>query len=328
MSDLLEQVLLVNIYLQPVHFLLSITTNILNVCIFRSRALRSSPCSYYFLAYAILSIIYMCLACSTQFLRGFHIDWAVGKLGCKMHFYVLFLIPFQANLMLILASIDRYCSSSKFRRLHSKSTIRTARMIIINGMILSAIYMSPMLFIYYWNDTTRKCQLYRNIIINIYIFSQLFLYYILAPILMILFGFLTIANIHRQSIRLMHLSGSIRRSRTEKQLARMLLVQVGVHLILILPFGIIYCINALKPLTRTSDLLAIRYILVMWQQLDYFVTFFLYVLSGSVYRQQLIHLLTSVSRYQSQEHDQDAIRKFPPVSACLLSSMEANRTSI
>ncbi|CAF4564063.1 unnamed protein product [Rotaria sp. Silwood2] len=147
-----------------------------------------------------------------------------------------------------------------------------------------------MLVIYNWNETNRLCQLKSNVTIYIYIFSQIFLYYILAPLLMIIFGFLTISNIRRKSMNLIYLTKSMRRRRTERQLTRMLLLQVGIHLILILPFGIIYCMNVLKPSTRTSNILAVRYILLMWQQLDYFVSFFLYFLSGRVYREQLIYL--------------------------------------
>jgi hypothetical protein len=324
MSRLLELVLQSNIYLQPIQFSFTIIVNILNIRILCSRALRSSPCTHYFLAYAIFSIIYTCLACPTQFLRGFHIDWAKGKVGCKIHFYVLYLIPFQANTMLMLASFDRYCSCSSSRPILSASKIRRARIIIIIGTLLSAIYMSPMLAVYYWNEKTRICHLYDNMKIYLYIFSQLFLYYILAPILMIAFGLLTISNIHQKSVRLVSLAASVRRRRTERQLARMLVLQLGVHLTLILPFGIVYCVNVFDPSTRTPNVLAVRYILVMWQQLDYFVSFFLYVLSGRVYRHQFIHLLKFINRYPTRsaqsftQRQEDVIPKLPLVSISML----------
>jgi hypothetical protein len=90
---------------------------------------------------------------------------------------------------------------------------------------------------------------------------------------MIIFGFLIILNIQQQSIRAKILAASIQR-RSEGQLARMLILQVSVHLILILPFGVTYSMNAFDPSTRTSNILAVRYILVMWQQCDYFLSFF------------------------------------------------------
>jgi hypothetical protein len=84
MSKLLEHVLLANIYIQPVQFSLGIIADIINIRVLCSRILRSSPCTYYFLAYAIFNISYISLSCSTQFLRGLHIDWADSKVGCKI----------------------------------------------------------------------------------------------------------------------------------------------------------------------------------------------------------------------------------------------------
>ena len=201
MSSFLEHVLRANLYLQPLQFLLAIITNLLNIRVFSSRTLRSSPCAYYFLAYAVYSIAYTCFACPTQFLRGYHIDWAREQLGCKLHFYALFVFPVQAKMMLLLASFDRYCSSSKSRELHSTSTIQTAKTRIVVGSILTAVYMSPMLLIYHWNGASQKCSPRSNSLVHIYTGSQVIFYYLLTPLLTMTFGLLTISNIRRQSIR-------------------------------------------------------------------------------------------------------------------------------
>jgi hypothetical protein len=334
MSKLLEQVLHANIYLQPIQFFLVITTNIINIRILCSRALRSSPCTYYFLAYAIFSINYNVLVCPTQFLRGFYIDWANTLVGCKMHFYFIFVAPVQAKVMLLLASFDRYCSSSQSRQLHSRSTIRTARLCVVIGSIISAIYMLPMLLIYNWDETSKKCLRHSDTLIHMYTLSQVFLYYILAPILMIIFGVLTIYNIRRQSTRALRLSRYMRGRRTEGQLARMLILQVSVHLILVLPFGITYSMNAFDPSTRTPHILAVRYILVIWQQCDYFVSFFLYILSGKVYRQEFIRLLKSTRWHhtppmQSFIHQRIIAKdEFSLVTTNIVSSMKMNGVSV
>jgi hypothetical protein len=60
MSELLEQVLVANIYLQPLQFSLAIVANIVNIRVLCSRMLRSSSYTYYFLAYAVFSTIYTC----------------------------------------------------------------------------------------------------------------------------------------------------------------------------------------------------------------------------------------------------------------------------
>jgi hypothetical protein len=291
MSKLLEQVLLANIYIQPVHFCVTITTNILNIRILCSRVLRSSPCTHYFLAYAVFSIIYTCIICPTEILRSFYIEWSNTRVTCKIQYYIVYLPPFLASVMLVLASFDRYCSSSQSRQLHSASTTRTAKFSIVIGTILFAIYLIPMLIIYNWDVTTNTCLQYSNPLISVYISSQIILFYIAEPILMAIFGLLTISNIRRHVTRIGLQPVLVHGRRTERQLARMLLLQISVHLILTVPFGVVYSMNAFAPSTRTPNILAVRYILVIWQQCDYFMSFFLYVLSGSAYREQLIRIL-------------------------------------
>ncbi len=127
MSNIIEQVLQTNMCIQPIHFTLAIITNILNIRVLCSRVLRLSPCTYYFLGYAIYSIIYTCLLCPIQFLRAFYMNWVGRQWSCKLINYFLFLFPFQINLMLVFVVFDRYCSSSQLRQLHSKSTIQTAK---------------------------------------------------------------------------------------------------------------------------------------------------------------------------------------------------------
>lgn len=305
MSNIIERVLQTNVYIQPIQFFLAIITNTLNIRILCCRALRSSSCTYYFLAYAILSIIYTCLLCPIQFFRGFSINLIDGKMSCKMHAYFLFVLPLQANIMIILASVDRYCSSSRLCRPQSRTSTRIARRNILFGSLFCLLYMLPMLFIYNWDKNSKKCLPKRNILINSYILSQFVMYYILSPLLMILFGVLMIYNIHQQSTRAKLLITSIRRRRTEGQLARMLFLQVIVHIILTLPFGIIYSINSFVPSTVTPNITAIRLVFVTWQQCDYFVSFFLYILSANIYRQQLIRIVKSIKCFNitGQQHE-------------------------
>ena len=299
MSNLLEQVLLVNIYLQPVQFSLSIIFNTLSIRILCTRAFRLLPCTHYLLGYAICSVIYTCLICPTQFLRGFNIDWSQSSIGCKIYFYIIFVPPSLARIMLVLASFDRYCSTSSSPRLHSINTVRMARYIIIITTVLFAIYLSPILAVYYYNESIQTCILYPYESVNSYVLSQGFLYYILGPFVMIVFSLSTVYNIRQYFAQ----AGYERRGRRmEGQIARMLILQIAVHLILGVPFSVIYMMNALDPSTRTPNIIAMRYIFVIWQQFDYFVSFFLYVLSGRIYRQELIRLLKCIRCSNTQIH--------------------------
>ncbi|CAF3051510.1 unnamed protein product [Rotaria sp. Silwood2] len=296
MSQLLEKVLQMNVYLQPVQFCLSVLANTLNICVLSCRALRSSSCTHYFNAYAVFCIMYTSLVCSISFARSFSIDWTNTPIGFKMYTYFLFLTPFLARIMLALASFDRYCLSCQLHLLQSTNTIRRARLFIVIGTILSTIYMSPMLVMYYLKQSSDTCLQYSNLLISVYVFSQILLYYISAPLLMIIFGLLTISNTQQHIARIgppLHVAHG---RRTERQLTRMLLIQVIVHLVLTVPFGIIYSMNAFDPSTRTPNNRAVRQILLIWQQCDNFVPFFLYVLSGSAYRKQLVSILKFIKR--------------------------------
>ncbi|CAF4605474.1 unnamed protein product [Rotaria sp. Silwood2] len=296
MSQLFEKVIQVNAYLQPVQFCLSVIANTLNIYVLSSRALRSSPCTHYFFACAVFCIIYTSLVCPLHFARGFYIDWLNTPIGCKMYTYFAFLTPVLARTMLVLASFDRYCSSSQSPRLRSASTVRRGRLLIIISTILCIIYISPMLAMYYSKEPSGICMQYSSLLISIYIVSQIIIYYISLPALMIIFGLLTISNARQCVTRTGPQLNFVRGRRTEKQLTRMLLLQVSVHLVLTVPFGVIYSMNAFDPSTRTPNNRAVRNILFMWQQCDYFVSFFLYVLSGSIYRKQLAHILKFIKR--------------------------------
>ncbi|CAF2114994.1 unnamed protein product, partial [Rotaria magnacalcarata] len=252
MSQFLATVLQVNIYVQPVYLSLAIIFNSLNIRILSSRTLRSSPCTHYFIANAIFNIVYASLLCPISFARGFSIDWTLNPIGCKIQKYFVYLLPILAKAMLVLASFDRYCSSSQLHRLSSQSTVRTARIIIIITTISGTIYEIPMFLMYYFTESTRTCFQDANAFNNIYVFSQVTLYYIAAPLSMIVFGILTISNTKKQMTRIGPEVISGHGRRTESQLTRMLLLQVTVHLVLTVPFGIIYSMNAFDSSTITT----------------------------------------------------------------------------
>lgn len=290
MSSIVEKVDQTTIYVQPIHFTLSILTNILNIYVLSDRTFRLSPCTYYFLLYSIASILYSCILCPIQILRRFSILWINTPVGCKLQPYLPFVLPFLANLMLILASFDRFSSSSSSIRLRSMSNIQRARISIIIGIFFSVIFMSPMLYIYYYESNLNLCFQHFHSIIDIYIFSQIIIYYVIFPLLMSIFGLLTVLNIRQQLQRVGQRNVQRSNRQTEGQLARMLSLQICIHLIVSLPFGIVYTMNSFIPSTRTTLILGIRLIFVSWQQCDYFLPFFLYTLSSNIYRAKLFQL--------------------------------------
>jgi hypothetical protein len=64
----------IGLYIYPIMAFMGILTNILNICVLRRRALLISPCPYYFLAFAFSSLLYICIRCTSQFLRIYSPD--------------------------------------------------------------------------------------------------------------------------------------------------------------------------------------------------------------------------------------------------------------
>ena len=290
MNTLLERVLKANIYIEPVLFILILSIHIINIRILSSRELRAFPCIYYFLGYSAATIVYTSLLAPTQILRAVSIGWENTRIGCHIYFFVIFLGPYVARAMLILAAFDRYYCSSQPRLMSWKQAKRKARKYILIMVIIISIYLSPMCFIYYFDTTTGLCLQYRNLPAKIYIFTQAILS-ICAPTVMFILGILTSINTHRVILRLAQQKVSMPSRLMHRQLNRMLLLHMCVHIILTTPFGVIYFMNAFIESTRTPSIFALRYVFVFLSQTDYVVSFFLYILLGSFYRQRFCKLL-------------------------------------
>ncbi|CAF1120619.1 unnamed protein product [Rotaria sp. Silwood1] len=106
---------------------------------------------------------------------------------------------------------------------------------------------------------------------------------------MMIFGLMTIQNANRS--RAIQVVAS-RYNRTEHQLARMLLLQVSVHVFLTLPSSVTYLMAALpNKIQTTSTFSFISIICQLLFNCSYVTSFFLYLLSGRIYRKELSQLM-------------------------------------
>jgi hypothetical protein len=129
---------------------------------------------------------------------------------------------------------------------------------------------------------------------QVFLFIEVILYVIIAPFLLILFGILTICNtnkIGQNRIRI-----SLHR-RTERELARMLIVQVSTHILFSGPFCIMFLMLVIPTSFRSTMNFFIIYTLCKIPFYFTFISsFFLYILSARIYRQELIKLIRKVFR--------------------------------
>jgi hypothetical protein len=291
---------------QPFFYSFSVTmtfiiiTSILNAAVLCRRTLRSSPCTYYFLASIPPVLAYVVVTPLNTIIvtvTGLHINGT--PVSCKLVQFTVYGSSLLYALMLVGASVDRFCSSSNSARLRRFSQVHVARRVITIVWILALLYMSPFMVTYYYDYSSvnsNKCIAYTSTLAATYLMTRVILYYFILPILLAIFGTLTIYNIRGQRGRVGLVNRNNNNRRTEVQMVRMLIIQVIVYFLFFTPSGITYIIVTFAPSMNTQYYNAIRTLTVIWQQGGFFIAFFLYVLAGKVYRQELLKLFKLYQR--------------------------------
>jgi hypothetical protein len=133
---------------------------------------------------------------------------------------------------------------------------------------------------------------------QVYPIMQMILFAIIAPVLMVLFGIMTIYNIKR--VRVVPTAMS-RHRRTENQLAVMLLLQVGTYIVLVVPTCVTYLILVFpNTIQTTSAFYFARTISQLFLYFSFVTPFFLYLVSARTYRQELVQLVYRILRLRDE----------------------------
>ena len=114
--------------------------------------------------------------------------WTSTPVGCPLQNYFLFTLTLESDLMLVLGSFDRFCSSSRSTRIRSNSSIRIAKQIIVVTILLCFLYLSPMLIILYYDPAMHLCIQYLDAVSYAYTLSQMIVYHVLISLLLVVFG--------------------------------------------------------------------------------------------------------------------------------------------
>ena len=278
--------------LVPIIILSGIVSNSLNVVILSRPNLMHHACSSYFLSLAIVNLFYSSVIMTINLLAdGYQFDLSSSSsFSCKLTGYLLNLCPYLSLYLIVLASIDRYCASSMHASIRRLNSVKIARW-AIGLLFISLMAIMSWAFVVF---DLQQLGLLRCVIQSEFLSGQIFLfglivcYVIVPPLLMILFGLLTIKNIQTTRLNLERIS---HHRRTESQLSRMLFLQVGVHFILVLPFCTMFFMIILPITLRTT--VEFYYVYVICKlpfYLTFTTAFFLYIISAQVYRKEFLRL--------------------------------------
>ena len=294
--------------LLPITMVVGVIGNSLNILTLSRPNLRNNACSRYFLALSSNNLIYSICIIYYLLSNGYSMDGrTVSVVSCKILLYIGTISPFLSPYFIVLASIDRYFVSSSNARIRRFSNVIVAKWSIsifvicslifyINTLVLGDVYSGP-------RCTIRGSTLYSKI----FLLASVILSAGVPPCLMAIFGSLTIYNI---SGRRLLPQGEMRHRRTEGQLIRMLLVQVGTYMVLNVPLCIIYLILALPTGYVPTVEMYFAYSVTLFPfHFSFATTFFLYILSARIYREELTELISQICGIRRGQ------RQINPVSA-------------
>lgn len=304
MADLLEQI---NLYFSkiglPLLVLVSLIGNALNVIILSRYKMRKYPCTLYFMVLSINNLLYSSTILIVSLLGdGYQIRISIkSSILCKFITYFGTLLSALSPYLIVLAAVDRWKASSSGR---AGIGVRTTNCLIITIITFFSLLFIISLITADINAQDRiGCQIRGSaIFVQIYGIFQFIIFSLLAPLLMLIFGCLTIRNIKRNRMVAAVLP---RYHRTESQLVRMLLVQVGVQLLLTLPIcvgGLLLSLPTSYHLTPSLNSIYLIFRVVF--QMSYAAPFFLYVISARTFRNDFIQLFikTVPRRFQNRIH--------------------------
>jgi len=203
---LIEQITLVknqlNRYVSIFIFLFGTIGNFLNILVLSQRTLRMNTCAWLFLISSISNLISILFGLTLRIFSGWSFDLTeTVALYCKIRAFVMFTSRTIALWLLLFATIDRWVSSLSNAAYRHMSTLKTAK---ISCFIISCLSLCLYIHTIYCYEAnlhhtplkcygkTRSCRLLTDITYACFTIC-------LPLILMIIFGLLTISNIHHQS---------------------------------------------------------------------------------------------------------------------------------
>lgn len=291
--------------------------NLLNCLALSQRTLRSNSCAFFFLTSSIASLVTLISGVLVRLLAGWSADLTdtVNWL-CKFRIFILFNSRTIASWLIMLATVDRWLSSSVDANRRRMSTLKNSRYGLLIVIILSSLAYSQIFYCYEANLTNAPLKCYgRTTWCRLLIDSEFTALSILLPSsLMFIFGILTIVYLRQAAFRrvqpvtmtIAHPTGTQNGSTRSKKRDHYLLLMLCVQVILLTLFSLpqamqnLYA-NATRFEIRSPTYVAVNnFIFNLFLLLTYVTNgmpFYIYTLTGgSVFRKALIRSIVEMFR--------------------------------
>lgn len=284
--------------------------NILNCLIFTRRSLRRNSCSMYFLASSIANFFGIGFGCVTRLLSSFNINPPLSQMAlyCKTKTFLTYIGLAASTWFIVGACADRYASSASTVRIRSFSQVKVARRVVVLISILVILVYFQMNFCFDGSVQAANCYPSSPICNTFNDFNLLVTYSLFPPILMFILGYMTIRNVRSTQ----HLRRET--NAKDRQLTIMLIIQVICIATLSLPISIqkIYSEMTLNRIKSPQQMIIENFFatfVVLLALMNTSTSFYLFTLTGKVFRKELKFLFFSNQRQMDVEPSATAIAR-------------------
>ncbi|UJR08394.1 hypothetical protein I4U23_012665 [Adineta vaga] len=272
---------------------IGIISELCSIIVFLSlKTFRQSSCAIYLMSMASFNLIRFIL--SSQFLAismAFSINFTSIFFYCQLRNFIAAACKFSSLSCLCLAVIDQYFATCSRQRWQQWSNIPIARRAIIIATLIWIGHAIP--FFLYFNELSpinpALCISSNPILFEYNVYGYYFTYGNLFPLIGIIFGLLAFRNARSLITR----TNPLVRRELDKQLTKMVLVEIFVYVCTYMPFSITYAIssfNTNKDPIFLTELKLVNAITLTMTFLSNGNSFYTYVCVSKRFRAQAKHV--------------------------------------
>ena len=262
------------IYIGSILLLAGIVGNGMNIFIFSSvHTYRTTPSTFYFLVSSICNGLYILSNLIPRIINASSgIDLTRKSIiWCKTQQFLISFLSLTSFTCSCLATIDQFLVTSRNAYLRSYSKIQWAHRIVLVTIIIWCLHGIPCFFFYNISSISKICDI-NNAIYAAYIpIFVLVLLCVIPVLVMVVFGCLTYRNIRQTKV--------LAEQNADRQLTKMILIQVALVVVSMTPMGIYLVYNLItarirKDMNRLMKEYFIITILVLVSYIYYVVCLF------------------------------------------------------
>lgn len=279
---------------------------VLSIGVFFKKKMRQNPCAIYFIAFNIANLLFLWIGFFPSYLYfayGINVDSIYVEI-CRLRFYLTLVSGLLSSFYLVLASIDRFFITSHKVRMRQRSNRRWARRAIAGVTIFTLVFhvhvfsrvnmqTSPLGFSRCYYDAG--------------IYSLFISYYSITfsglapPLLLIIFGFLTLRNIRSARVNTVIVRSSFLQSK-DRQFVSMLLSEMAIYVLFsaIPPSFLVYTATTSSQIKTLEQLALETFIGVLSVVLSYVpisMSFYCNIIVSKTFRQHLFEIINSLIKF-------------------------------